>query len=125
MNGRQLADPARERRPELRPSLALKKSAREVARGAKTTGRSSALDQLDAGDVLMTTWLDRLAPSTRDLLNAFAAVTGKQPGIACLGDTWADTTTPRPPGAYRARRNSLSLSASSSAPAPAKDAPAL
>jgi DNA invertase Pin-like site-specific DNA recombinase len=47
---------------------------REVASGAKTD-RSQlcrALDQLDADDVLMVTRLDRLARSTRDLLNTLA-----------------------------------------------------
>jgi DNA invertase Pin-like site-specific DNA recombinase len=49
---------------------------------------------LDAGDVLTVTRLDRLARSTRDLLNTLAAITGKQAGFRSLGDTWADTTTP-------------------------------
>jgi DNA invertase Pin-like site-specific DNA recombinase len=51
------------------------------------------LDQLDKGDVLMVTRLDRLARSTRDLLNALAAITGKAAGFRSLHDTWADTTT--------------------------------
>src|SRR5947199_10284312 len=38
--------------------------------------------------------LDRLARSTRDLLNTLAAVAGKQAGFRSLRDTWADTTTP-------------------------------
>src|SRR4051812_31025274 len=42
----------------------------------------------------MVTRLDRLARSTRDLLNILAAITGKQAGFRSLGDTWADTTTP-------------------------------
>jgi DNA invertase Pin-like site-specific DNA recombinase len=40
------------------------------------------------------TRLDRLARSTRDLLNMLAAITGKQAGFRSLSDTWADTTTP-------------------------------
>jgi DNA invertase Pin-like site-specific DNA recombinase len=69
---------------------------REVASGAKTDRRQlcRALDQLDAGDVFMVTRLDRLARSTRDLLNILAAITGKKAGFRSLGDTWADTTTP-------------------------------
>jgi len=69
---------------------------REVASGAKTDRRQlrRALDQLDAGDVLMVTRLDRLARSTRDLLNTLAAVTVKKASFRSLGDTWADTTTP-------------------------------
>jgi hypothetical protein len=37
--------------------------------------------------------LDRLARSTRDLLNTLAKVTGKGAGFRSLKDTWADTTT--------------------------------
>jgi DNA invertase Pin-like site-specific DNA recombinase len=62
---------------------------REVASGAKTDRA-----QVDAGDVLMVTRLDRLARSNRDLLNTLATITGKEAGFRSLGDTWADTTTP-------------------------------
>jgi DNA invertase Pin-like site-specific DNA recombinase len=44
---------------------------------------------LDVGDVLLVTRLDRLARSTRDLLNTLA-----EAGFRSLGDSWADTTTP-------------------------------
>ncbi len=69
---------------------------REVASGAKTDRAQlrRVLDQLDAGDVLMVTRLDRLARSTRDLLNTLAAITARKAGFRSLGDTWADTTTP-------------------------------
>jgi DNA invertase Pin-like site-specific DNA recombinase len=40
----------------------------------------------------MVTRLDRLARSTRDLLNTLAAITGRKAGFQSLGDTWADTT---------------------------------
>jgi len=68
---------------------------REVASGAKTDRSQlrKALAQLDAGDVLMVTRLDRLARSTRDLLNTMAAIAGRKAGFKSLGDTWADTTT--------------------------------
>ena len=68
---------------------------REVASGAKTDRAQlrKAIDALHAGDVLMVTRLDRLARSTRDLLNTLAAITGKKAGFRSLGDTWADTTT--------------------------------
>jgi DNA invertase Pin-like site-specific DNA recombinase len=52
------------------------------------------LGQLVAGDVLMVTRLDRLARSTRDLLNTLAAIADRKAGFRSLGDTWADTTTP-------------------------------
>ena len=41
----------------------------------------------------MVTRLDRLARSTRDLLNVLATITGKKAGFRSLGDRWADTTT--------------------------------
>ena len=46
------------------------------------------------GDVLSVTRLDRLARSTRDLLNTLATIAGKGAGFRSLNDTWADTTTP-------------------------------
>jgi DNA invertase Pin-like site-specific DNA recombinase len=72
-----------------------KKLFREVASGAKTDRAQlrRLLDQLEAGDVLTVTRLDRLARSTRDLLNTLAAITAKKAGFKSLGDTWADTTT--------------------------------
>jgi DNA invertase Pin-like site-specific DNA recombinase len=72
-----------------------KKVFREVASGAKTDRAQlrRLLDVLDAGDVLTVTKLDRLARSTRDLLNTLAAITAKKAGFRSLGDTWADTTT--------------------------------
>jgi DNA invertase Pin-like site-specific DNA recombinase len=68
---------------------------REVAPGAKTDRAQllKAMAALQAGDVLMVTRLDRLARSTRDLLNTLAAVTGSKAGFRSLGDAWADTTT--------------------------------
>jgi len=71
-----------------------KKVFREVASGAKTDRAQlrRLLDVLAAGDVLTVTRLDRLARSTRDLLNTLAAITGKKAGFRSLGDAWADTT---------------------------------
>jgi DNA invertase Pin-like site-specific DNA recombinase len=68
---------------------------RETASGAKTDRAQlrRVLAQLDAGDVLMVTRLDRLARSTRDLLNIMATIAEKRAGFRSLGDTWADTTT--------------------------------
>ena len=68
---------------------------RETASGAKTerTQLRKALAALEAGDVLVVTRLDRLARSTRDLLNTLAAITDRKAGFRSLGDTWADTTT--------------------------------
>jgi DNA invertase Pin-like site-specific DNA recombinase len=44
--------------------------------------------------VLVVTRLDRLARSTRDLLNVLATIGEKGAGFRSLADTWADTTTP-------------------------------
>jgi len=68
---------------------------RETASGARTdrTQLRRVLGQLAAGDVLMVTRLDRLARSTRDLLNTLATIADRKAGFRSLGDTWADTTT--------------------------------
>ena len=52
-----------------------------------------AIGQLTVGDVLMVTRLDRLARSTRDLLNTLVTITEAGAGFRSLGDAWADTTT--------------------------------
>ena len=72
-----------------------KKVFRETASGAKTDRAElrKVLAKLGEGDVLMVTRLDRLARSTRDLLNTLAAITDHKAGFRSLGDTWADTTT--------------------------------
>src|SRR5271165_5145263 len=63
--------------------------------GAKTdrTQLRRVLDQLAKGDVLTVTRLDRLARSTRDLLNTLATIASKGAGFRSLNDAWADTTT--------------------------------
>jgi DNA invertase Pin-like site-specific DNA recombinase len=52
------------------------------------------LRELEPADVLVVTRLDRLARSTRDLLNLLDVVQGASAGFRSLGDAWADTTTP-------------------------------
>ncbi len=68
---------------------------RETASGAKTDRAQlrKALAALDEGDVLMVTRFDRLARSTRDLLNTLATVAERKAGFRSLADVWADTTT--------------------------------
>src|SRR5215475_1588014 len=68
----------------------------EKVSGAQTDRKAlaKAIDAVDAGDVLLVTRLDRLARSTRDLLNVLATVTDKGAGFRSLADAWADTTTP-------------------------------
>src|SRR6476660_1931450 len=72
-----------------------KKVFREVASGAKTDRAQlrRVIETLEAGDVLMVTRLDRLARSTRDLLNTLSTITERNAGFRSLGDAWADTTT--------------------------------
>jgi DNA invertase Pin-like site-specific DNA recombinase len=67
----------------------------EVASGAKTDRAQlrRAIAAPEPGDVLMVTRLDRLARSTRDLLNTLAAITERKAGFRSLADAWADTTT--------------------------------
>ena len=52
------------------------------------------MSKLEPGDVLMVCRLDRLARSTRDLLNIIEALTQRGAGFKSLKDTWADTTSP-------------------------------
>ena len=68
----------------------------EKASGAKTDRPELAkvVRKLDEGDVLVVTRLDRLARSTRDLLNTLATIAEKGAGFRSLADAWADTTTP-------------------------------
>ncbi|MGO8921350.1 MAG: recombinase family protein [Xanthobacteraceae bacterium] len=52
-----------------------------------------AIASLANGDILLVTKLDRLARSTRDLLNTLDAIGKAGAGFRSLGDPWADTTT--------------------------------
>src|SRR6516165_8644577 len=69
---------------------------KEKVSGAKTDRAELAklLGKTESGDVLVVTRLDRLARSTRDLLNVIAALTERGAGFKSLKDTWADTTSP-------------------------------
>jgi DNA invertase Pin-like site-specific DNA recombinase len=68
----------------------------EKVSGAKTDRRQlqRAIETVGAGDVLLVTRLDRLARSTRDLLNVLATIAEKGAGFRSIADAWADTTTP-------------------------------
>jgi DNA invertase Pin-like site-specific DNA recombinase len=55
---------------------------------------AKAIGALGNGDVLIVCKLDRLARSTRDLLNTLAAVGEAGASFKSLGDQWANTTTP-------------------------------
>jgi DNA invertase Pin-like site-specific DNA recombinase len=69
---------------------------KEKVSGAKTDRAELAkvIKRLEAGDVLVVTHLDRLARSTRDLLNVLATVGERKAGFRSLKDSWADTTSP-------------------------------
>ena len=68
----------------------------EKVSGAVTDRRqlAKALAALGPGDTLIVTKLDRLARSTRDLLNTLDAIGNVGATFRSLGDAWADTTTP-------------------------------
>jgi DNA invertase Pin-like site-specific DNA recombinase len=69
---------------------------KEKVSGAKTDRAELAkvIRRLETGDVLVVTRLDRLARSTRDLLNVLATISERKAGFRSLKDAWADTTTP-------------------------------
>jgi DNA invertase Pin-like site-specific DNA recombinase len=54
---------------------------------------AKALKRLTVGDVLIVTRLDRLARSTRDLLNILDDIAKRGAGFKSLHDAWADTTS--------------------------------
>src|SRR6516225_7917380 len=67
----------------------------EKQSGTKTDRPELAklLRRLEPGDVLMVARLDRLARSTRDLLNILHMLGEHSIGFKSLADAWADTTT--------------------------------
>jgi DNA invertase Pin-like site-specific DNA recombinase len=67
----------------------------EKISGARSDRKQLArlMAALAKGDVLVVTRLDRLARSTRDLLNLLGAIAEKGAGFKSLRDVWADTTT--------------------------------
>jgi len=69
---------------------------KEKVSGAKTdrVELAKVIRRLEPGDVLVVTRLDRLARSTRDLLNVLATIAEREAGFRSLKDSWADTTTP-------------------------------
>jgi DNA invertase Pin-like site-specific DNA recombinase len=69
----------------------------EKQSGIKTDRRELArcMASLQPGDTLLITKLDRLARSTRDLLNTIDAIGKAGATFKSLSDPWADTTTPQ------------------------------
>jgi DNA invertase Pin-like site-specific DNA recombinase len=56
---------------------------------------AKAISRLEQGDVLVVTRLDRLARSTRDLLNVLDEISKRGAGFKSLRDAWCDTSTPQ------------------------------
>lgn len=69
---------------------------REIASGTKRNRAQLArlLNEVRPGDLVLVTRLDRLARSTRDLLNVLGALADRGAAFRSLGDPWADTTSP-------------------------------
>jgi DNA invertase Pin-like site-specific DNA recombinase len=70
----------------------------EKASGKSTNGRhelGKALKALRPGDTLVTVRLDRLARSTKDLLNLIGELEAGGVKFKALEDPWCDTTTPQ------------------------------
>jgi DNA invertase Pin-like site-specific DNA recombinase len=67
----------------------------EKVSGAKTdrAALAKAIAALGNGDTLAVCKLDRLARSTRDLLNTLAAIAEAGASFRSLGDPWCDTTS--------------------------------
>jgi DNA invertase Pin-like site-specific DNA recombinase len=68
----------------------------EKQSGIKTDRKAlgQCLASLEPGDTLLVAKLDRLARSTRDLLNTLDAIAKAGATFKSLNDSWADTTTP-------------------------------
>jgi DNA invertase Pin-like site-specific DNA recombinase len=68
----------------------------EKESGAKTDRAElqKLLTRLDEDDMLIVTRLDRLARSTRDLLNTLDVISKAGAKFRSLNDPWADTCTP-------------------------------
>jgi DNA invertase Pin-like site-specific DNA recombinase len=69
----------------------------EKVSGARTDRVELAkiMRRIEAGDLLIVTRLDRLARSTRDLLNILHQLAERGAKFKSLHDPWADTTTPQ------------------------------
>jgi DNA invertase Pin-like site-specific DNA recombinase len=68
----------------------------EKESGARSDRKAlaAAIKALGSGDTLIVTRLDRLARSTRDLLNTLASIGDKGAGFKSLAEPMIDTTSP-------------------------------
>jgi DNA invertase Pin-like site-specific DNA recombinase len=69
----------------------------EKVSGARTDRAEleKVMRRIEADDMLIVTRLDRLARSTRDLLNILHALAEKGAKFKSLADPWCDTSTPQ------------------------------
>jgi DNA invertase Pin-like site-specific DNA recombinase len=69
----------------------------EKVSGARTdrVELAKVMRRVEAGDMLIVTRLDRLARSTRDLLNILHQLAEKGAKFKSLADPWCDTSTPQ------------------------------
>jgi DNA invertase Pin-like site-specific DNA recombinase len=69
---------------------------KETASGTKTDRPElrKVIRRLEPGDMLLVCRLDRLARSTRDLLNLLDDISQRGASFRSLKDAWCDTTTP-------------------------------
>jgi DNA invertase Pin-like site-specific DNA recombinase len=69
----------------------------EKVSGARTDRieLAKAMRRIEADDMLIVTRLDRLARSTRDLLNILHQLAEKGTKFKSLADPWCDTSTPQ------------------------------
>ncbi|HRK99052.1 MAG TPA: recombinase family protein, partial [Trichococcus flocculiformis] len=72
--------------------MPIDKKASGAQRGRPELARM--LDHLQPGNVVAVTRLDRLARSTRDLLDIAERIGQAEAGLRSLAEPWADTTTP-------------------------------
>jgi len=72
--------------------MPIDKKASGAQRGRPELARM--LDHLQPGNVVTVTRLDRLARSTRDLLDIAERIGQAEAGLRSLAEPWADTTTP-------------------------------
>src|SRR5262249_7164027 len=95
----------------------------EKISGATTDRKALAklVGSLTPGDTVLVTKLDRLARSTRDLLNTLDTIAKAGAAFRSLGDGWADTTTPHGKLMITVLGDWRSSSATSSSVGPTKE----
>ncbi|MEP9380212.1 recombinase family protein [Aquabacter sp. CN5-332] len=79
----------------------------ETASGTKTERRElrNCISKLKTGDILIVARLDRLARSTRDLLNVLAEVSDRGAAFRSISDSWGYHNATRPVDAHHPRRS--------------------